>query len=149
MAKHYVNSVELENHWDNWLQTSDPVSWDHMSTSIYQICNGIATKFNPKSEEDYIEHVHDAWSQTMDKIKTGKLKFTKGRAPVFNLITTTVFRILFSKMNKQKKQREHHKKYAYQFIQNNMPELLPTVEYPYDRDKGLRIKDSSFGIMHD
>ena len=131
-SAHYVNSTELEQWWTTWLETGGAKAWDEVSDRIFRICSGVATKFNPKTEEDHTEHVHDAWIQTMDKIKCGKLKFTKGKAPVFNLVTTTVFRILYSKMNKQKKQREHHKKYAYLFVQNNMPELLPTVEYPYD-----------------
>jgi hypothetical protein len=129
-GKHYVNSNELEGWWDKWNKTKEEDAWNEMSTRIYKICCGIATKFNPKSEEEHMEHVHDAWQQTMEKIKNGKLKFEAGRAPVFNLITTTVFRILYSKMNKQKKQREHHKKYAYQFVQKHMPELLSTMEYP-------------------
>ena len=133
-SEHYVSSNELEDWWEKWLDTKQDNAWEEVSHRIYRICGGVATKFNPRNEEEHQEHVHDAWYQTMDKIKSGKLRFTKGRAPVFNLITTTVFRILYSKMNRQKKQREHHRKYAYQFVQHHMPELLPSVEYPYDDD---------------
>lgn len=121
---HYVPSVELEDWWDRWNNLQDQISWDGLSERIYRICGGVATKFHPNSEEEYIEHVHDAWETTMNKIKNGKLKFTKGRAPVFNLVTTTIFRILYTKMNKAKKQREHHKKYFFEFIHKNNPELL-------------------------
>lgn len=129
--KHYVDSVELEEWWQGWLVTGCPFAWDELSSRIYQICCGIATRFNPRSDDEREEHVHDAFSQTMEKIRAGKLRFTRGKAPVFNLVTTTVFRILFSKMNRQKKQREHLKKYTYQFVQKNIPELLNMVEYPY------------------
>lgn len=134
VKKHYVNSVELEEWWQGWIVTKDPFAWDEVSDRIYKMCLGIATKFNPKDEEEYNEHVHDAWTQTMDKIRSGKLRFIRGKAPVFNLITTTVFRILYSKMNKQKKQREHQKKYATQYIQKHNPELLKGDANPGNED---------------
>ncbi len=129
-SKHYVNSAELEEWWQGWINTRCEHAWDHMSNMIHRICSGIATKFNPKDEDELHDLIHDAWVQTMDKIKTGKLRFTHGKAPVFNLITTTVFRILYSKMNKQKRQREHHKKYTYRYVQEKAPELLPVLENP-------------------
>ncbi len=126
--KAYVDSKELEEWWEGWIVTKDEYCWIKMADLIYKICEGVATRFNPKGDE-HIEHVHDAVSQTLEKIALGKLRFTRGRAPVFNLITTTVFRILFSKMNRQKKQREHEKKYAYHFIQKHEPELLKQFEH--------------------
>ncbi len=128
-GKHYVPTAELEYWWEQWLQTGTDTAWEELSNRIYKICGGIATHFHPKTEEEKQEHIHDAWTQTMDKIRTRKLLFTKGKAPVFNLITTTVFRILYSKMNKQKKQREHHKKYTNLFIQANMPNIISANEH--------------------
>jgi len=111
--KHYVDSCELEEWWHGWNLTKCPYAWDEMVVRIQKICEGVAIKFNPRKENDeYEEHVHDAFVCTLEKIKTGKLKFTHGRAPVFNLLTTTIFRILYSKCNKIKKQREYHKKYV-------------------------------------
>ena len=133
---HYVNSAELEAWWQGCI-TGDPYAWEQMSESIYQICCGIATHFNPRDEEEYQDYVHDAFSQTIEKIKKGKLKFTPGKAPVFNLITTTVFRILYSRMNRQKKQREHYKYYAYQIVQKQCPEMLKMIEYPFSDSSGV------------
>jgi hypothetical protein len=132
MAKktNYVCSAVLEEWWYGWILTRDSYAWEQMSSMIYLICDGVATKFNPKSPEDHQEHVHDAWAQIMEKIKSGKLRFTHGKAPVFYLLTTTAFRILFSKMNKQKKQREHYKKYSFDFVQSKCPEMLPLLEHP-------------------
>ena len=130
-GKHYVNSTELEEWWQGWLVTQCPYAWEEVSNRIYQICCGIATHFNPRDEDEHQDHVHDAFLQTLEKIKSGKLKFIRGKAPVFNLVTTTIFRILYSKMNRQKKQREHQKRYIYQFVQKHEPELLGDVEYPY------------------
>lgn len=133
--KHYVNSQELEEWWQGWIITKDTFAWDMMSEMIYKICQGIATKFNPKDDDEYQEHTHDAFAQTMEKIKFGKLRFTCGRAPVFNLITTTVFRILYSKMNRGKKQREHNKRFTFEWVQSNIPELIHNFEYPYSKEK--------------
>lgn len=130
-SKHYVNSAELEEWWQGWLVTDDAFAWDMMSEMIYRICQGIATKFNPKDDDEYQEHTHDAFVQTMEKIKLGKLRFIRGKAPVFNLITTTVFRILYSKMNRNKKQREHSKRFTFEWIQKHIPELIHSFEYPY------------------
>lgn len=123
-TKHYVNSKELEEWWLGWCVTHCLVAWEETSERIFHICCGVATRFNPKTDEELQEHAHDAWFQVMEKIKSGKLRFTPGRAPVFNLVTTTVFRILYSKMNKQKKQRDHHKRYTVQHLQEHNPELL-------------------------
>lgn len=130
-GKHYVPSNELEEWWQGWLVTGCPLAWKELADRIYLMCCGIATHFNPRTDDEYQEHVHDAFLQTMQKIKLGKLRFTRGKAPVFNLVTTTVFRILYSKMNRQKKQREHQRKFAYQQIQQKAPELLSQVEYPF------------------
>jgi hypothetical protein len=132
MAK-YVDTKELEEWWQGWLITGCPIAWEETATRIHKICCGIATRFNPKSEDEYHEHVHDAFTQTIEKIKTGKLKFTPGKAPVFNLITTTVFRILFSKMNKSKKHREHEKKYIYEQTQDYAPELIGTLDQYWNK----------------
>jgi len=128
MGKHYVNSQELEEWWQGWIVTKDPYAWEQVGDRIYLICSGIATKFNPRDDEEKQEHIHDAWTQTMDKIKSGKLRFISGKAPVFNLITTTVYRILFSKMNRDKKGREHYRKYAAQLRQKHKPEFVDSPE---------------------
>ena len=129
-SKVYVNSQELEEWWQGWLITEDEYCWTQMANMIYKICEGVTRQFHPKPD-DYIEHVHDAATQTLEKIRTKKLIFIRGKAPVFNLITTTVFRILYSKMNKLKKQKEHNRRYIYDFVQKHQPDLLPTVDYPY------------------
>jgi hypothetical protein len=123
----YVNSEILEEWWYGWIVTKDEFTWEALSMMIYMICQGVATKFNPKSPEEHEEHTHDAWTQIMDKIRTGKLRYIHGKAPVFNLITTTAFRILFSKMNKQNKQKQYLAKYAIDMTVSKCPEMLPTL----------------------
>ena len=115
MAK-YVDSKELEEWWAGWLVTDDPYAWEKMSDMIYRICHGIATHFNPRDDEEHTELRHDAFMTTMEKIKLGKLRFDPGRAPVFNLLTTTVFRQLYSKMNKEKRRKIHQSKYIQKIL---------------------------------
>lgn len=122
--KNYVNSKELEQWWAGWNLTSCDYSWEKLSEMIYKICQGVATKFNPKSEDEHIEHTHDAFIITLEKIKDGRLKFIRGKAPVFNLLTTAIIRQLCSKMNKEKRHKKHHAKYTFQFVSENYPELL-------------------------
>jgi hypothetical protein len=114
----YVNSNELEEWWAGWNITGCEYAWEQMSSMISKICFGVARKFNPRDEDEYYEHVHDALVQTLEKIHSGKLKFKHGQAPVFNLLTTTIFRILYSKMNKQKRTKEHLANYTQLFLQD-------------------------------
>ena len=122
--KYYVDSVVLEEFWTGWIVTGDPYAWDEMSSMIYKICEGIATHFHPPTPEEHVEHTHDAFTMTVEKIKCGKLKFDPGRAPVFNLLTTTIFRHLYSKMNKEKRRRYHQNNYIKKTISEDHPELL-------------------------
>lgn len=131
--QHYVDTHELEDWWVGWMVTGCPYAWSEVTERIYRICNGIVRHFNPRDEEEANDHVHDAFVQTIEKIRTGKLVIIRGKAPVFNLVTTTIFRILYSKMNKQKKHREHLQKYYYQFIQKHAPEHLSKVEFPFEK----------------
>ena len=82
-------------------------SWDKLSSMIYQICCGVVLNFHPPAEDCKNELVHEAYTHTMTKISRGKLVFTPGRAPVFNLLTTAIFRIMYSIKNKEKRDRDH------------------------------------------
>lgn len=104
--KLYVDSKTLEKHWTNWLNTNDQDSWNILLDGIYKICNGVARKFSPPNDEEHSELAHEAFILTINKIKSGKLKFTPGKAPVFNLLTTAAFRHLYSKMNRDTRRKE-------------------------------------------
>jgi hypothetical protein len=129
--KHYVDNGELEDWWMGWLVTGCEYAWGEVGVRIYLICEGIAAHFNPKSVEEGVDHVHDACVVVLDKIRSGKLRFIRGKAPVFNLVTTTVFRILYSKMNKEKKHREHLARYQHEFVVANGLEF---VECEHEHD---------------
>lgn len=81
-------------------------TWHAMLEDVNKICNGIATRFKPRTEEEHQELTHEALLQVIQKLSTYKLRYTPGRAPVFNLLTTTIHRILYSIMNRRKHQRE-------------------------------------------
>jgi len=103
--KNYVESSDIENCWAHWLQYDDEESWHRLSNFVYRICQGVAVKFNPKSDEEHAELTHETFTLTIEKIKNKKLIFTPGRAPVFNLLTTTIHRHLYSLMNKRTRRR--------------------------------------------
>lgn len=122
--KHYVDNKELEEWWVGWNITNCEFAWQELTARIAKICEGVAVMFHPRTEEEYYEHVHDALTGTLEKIKNNKLKFTHGRAPAFNLLTTTIFRILYSKCNKNKRQKEYLQKYAEEYLKQHAPEQL-------------------------
>lgn len=102
----YVDSAELEACWAHWLKTDDVFSWEKLQGFIYKICNGVAVHFNPKDDEEHMELCHETFVLTIEKVKSRKLVFEAGRAPVFNLLTTTIFRHLYSLKNKDNRRRK-------------------------------------------
>ncbi len=107
----YVDTKELERTWGEWMTDKDPQKWESLSMMVYKICDGVSTRFNPKSDDEKMEHIHDATMAILDKINSGKLQFIAGRAPVFNLLTTTAFHLLYSKMNKAKRLKQQMDRY--------------------------------------
>ncbi len=83
---------------------------------INTICNGVSMNFHLNNDEDRLELVNDAMAQILTKLENRKLNYTPGLAPVFNLLTTTIFRCMYSHMNKK---RTH---------KNNMGKLLASAQ---------------------
>jgi hypothetical protein len=104
--KFYVDSDDLEACWAKWLKTEDSAAWEQLTGYVYKICKGVAVHFNPKDEEEHMELCHETFVLTVEKIKNRKLVFEAGRAPVFNLLTTTIFRHLYSLKNKDNRRRK-------------------------------------------
>ena len=102
----YVDSDDLEACWAKWLDGEDSASWEELTGYVYKICKGVAVHFNPKDEEEHMELCHETFVLTVEKIKSRKLMFEAGRAPVFNLLTTTIFRHLYSLKNKDNRRRK-------------------------------------------
>lgn len=156
---HYCDSAELEEWWAGWLATAiytrekyedksgkkrerinftqfgDERNWEKMSEMLYSICCGITKKFSPKTDEEFYNLANEAMTKLLVKIQTGKLKFTPtclGGSPVFNLVTTTVQRILYSYMNQQTTRRKRHAKFVVKTVQEKAPELLASVRPLYE-----------------
>jgi hypothetical protein len=116
--KHYVISDELEYDWSMWLDKGCGYAWNRLSEQVYRMCEGISVKFHPKTEEEHLELTHDAFVSTLTKIRCGKLSFEPGRAPVFNLLTTTIFRHLYSLKNRNKRGVAAMREYTERFLSN-------------------------------
>lgn len=102
----YIDSGELEIVWDTWLKSECPKAWERLQSDIYKICEGVAVHFNPKNAEEHMELVHETFVPTIAKIRDKRLIFEPGRAPVFNFLTTTIFRHLYSLKNKQNRRKK-------------------------------------------
>ncbi len=96
-------------------------SWNLMITDILSICHGIVLKFRQPSEEERDELAQEALIQVMRKLALHKLKYTPGRAPVFNLLTTTIHRCIYSIMNKATKRRNNINKLAADLHAGRLP----------------------------
>ena len=81
--------------------------WHAMLLDVNKMCQGIAMKFNLPTEEEMIDFANEALLQVTNKFNKKKLVYTPGRAPVFNLLTTTIHRCMFSIMNKRKQQKNN------------------------------------------
>jgi len=81
-------------------------TWHAMLADINQICQGIATKFKPPTEEELMDLANEALVQVTNKLVAKKLVYTPGRAPVFNLLTTTIHRCMYSIMNRRTNRKQ-------------------------------------------
>jgi len=97
-----INTIGKAKSAGYYQENSTKISWDAMVEDIYKICGGIATKFNV-TEDDRDELIHESALQVIKKLTTHKLVYTPGRAPVFNLLTTTIHRCIFSALSRDKR----------------------------------------------
>lgn len=91
-------------------------TWHHMLSDISKMCMGIATKFNMPTEEETFDLANEALLAVTNKLVKRKLVYTPGLAPVFNLLTTTIYRCMYSIMNRRNSQK------------NNLSKLLNDVK---------------------
>jgi hypothetical protein len=80
-------------------------AWHAMLRDIDRICRGIAVRFKQPTEEEQTELANEALLQVIRKLVGHKLVYIPGLAPVFNLLTTTIHRCMYSIMNRRKNQR--------------------------------------------
>lgn len=86
-------------------------TWHAVLSDINKMCHGIVMNFNQPNEEEQSELASEALLQVAKKLADLKLVYTPGKAPVFNLLTTTIFRCMYSIMNRRKNQRKGLQKY--------------------------------------
>lgn len=101
-----------------YLDQPTSIYWDKLVNMVYSICWGLSLKFHPVSSEERSELSHEALLHTLSKIERGKLMFTPGKAPAFNLLTTTIYRVMCSIKNKDKRYRDNRSKLAEDLYNN-------------------------------
>jgi hypothetical protein len=99
-CREHADTLKKNNYYHD---LSSKEAWERLAQMIYRICEGTSLNFNPPNDEIRAELINDAFQQTLSKISRGKLRFTPGKAPVFNLLTTAIMRIMFSIKNKEKR----------------------------------------------
>lgn len=134
IAVPFIETTKLTKSQDNMLfgelsamgysrEAANNTSWHAMLDDIRKICNGITTKFHMRSEEEQQDLASDALLQITNKLVSGRLVYMPGRAPVFNLLTTTTYRIIYSILNKKNSHRDSVRK----FIDDAAAGVLPAV----------------------
>lgn len=88
------------------------LTWHAMLDDINKMCHGIAIRFKQPTEEEQTELANEALLQVIRKLIDYKLVYTPGLAPVFNLLTTTIHRCMYSIMNRRKTQRTGLQKFC-------------------------------------
>lgn len=99
-AKGYIRELPTEQ------------TWHAMLGDIDKMCQGIAMRFKQPTEEEQMELANEALLQVTNKLASYKLVYTPGLAPVFNLLTTTIHRCMYSIMNRRKTQRQGLQKFV-------------------------------------
>lgn len=93
---------------DGWIdEAPKKVSNDAMLADIINMCSGISKVWGGITEDLREDLSQDAIAQVIKKINDGKLVYKPGKAPVFNLLTTTIRRCMLSYLNKTNKQIQH------------------------------------------
>lgn len=88
------------------------LTWHAMLDDINKMCHGIAIRFKQPTDEEQTELANEALLQVIRKLIDYKLVYTPGLAPVFNLLTTTIHRCMYSIMNRRKTQRTGLQKFC-------------------------------------
>jgi len=87
-------------------------SWNDVVCDIYKMCKGISMRFNMPSEEARDELANEAALQVIRKLAAHKLTYTPGLAPVFNLLTTTIYRCIYSALSRDQRRVRNARAYA-------------------------------------
>lgn len=100
--------------------------WQILLEEIHKICTGISKKFILESPELNQELADESLLQVAKKLKHDKLKYIPGKAPVFNLLTTTIYRCMYSTLNKESRRKENIKNYT-EYVKSSTLHICSTV----------------------
>ncbi len=88
------------------LEQPPTTTWATICAESWRICKGISTKFNLPTDGARDDLANEALTQLLSKIKSKRLFYTPGRAPVFNLLTTTIYRLMYSILSSENKNKK-------------------------------------------
>jgi len=79
-------------------------SWRNLCLEVSKLCEGISRNFFT-DPEIRIDVEQEAFTMVMYKIKNLKLKYLPGKAPVFNFLTTAIYRCIYNHLRKNARYR--------------------------------------------
>ena len=125
----YTEDVDKLLSDDYILENTEIHSWHCMLNDIDMMCRGIATKFNFTNEEEKTDFANDALLQITNKLKRKKLVYIPGKAPVFNLLTTTIYRCMYSIINRRNSQKKNIGKLVEDMKNGKLPKSHRSFRY--------------------
>jgi len=100
-------------------ELSEKSSWFRLCFELQKMCNGISMKFS-RDEETRNEISQESFMLIIDKIKKMKIRFTPGRAPVFNYLTTAIHRCIFNYLRKENRFKKYSSELGDNMISGNL-----------------------------
>jgi hypothetical protein len=119
-------------------EVPEEMSWHAMLRDIDKMCQGIAMKFKQPTEEERLDLANEALLQVTNKLINRKLVYIPGKAPVFNLLTTTIYRCMYSIMNRRTNRRQGQAR----LLEDAQAGILP------DSQRSLRVPSRRFIKTH-
>ncbi len=93
-----------------FLLLSKDEAWDKMSELICTACDKISYNFHAHNEDLRTELVQEVIEKALSKLKRGKMRFTIGKYPAFNLLTTSIMNLMYSSKTKDLRHMQNKNK---------------------------------------
>lgn len=107
-------------------EMNSETTWHLLLEDVSRMCHGISAKFNlPIEEQNDLKN--DALLQVTNKLISRRLVYTPGKAPVFNLLTTTIHRCMYSIMNRNNKQKQNMFQFASDLQNGILPDTMRSL----------------------
>lgn len=84
------------------LEPTTEVAWKLLFLEVQKMCEGISRKFST-DQDIRMEIEQESLVMVIEKLHQRKVRYTPGLAPVFNFLTTAIYRCIFNHLRKNKR----------------------------------------------